>query len=84
MATLRKQLEQARTQAGHSFSLWKNVNQHIARIIDKGVLHKRSRAHIAAKLRDAAGPKKKDEPVCLINYRAATKSVEDSTDLVLI
>ena len=79
MFSIRKQHEQAFAIATKSHSLWKGVNLCIAKIL-KNTGH-RSRKNIAKKLYSCAGPKTKGEPVCLINFRAAAKAVEEGNDM---
>lgn len=57
--------------AAHSTMLWRCVNGHIARILKQHI----SRADMVRRLLNAAGPKKKGEPVCVGNYRTAARQL---------
>jgi len=71
--------------ACRSHMLWKCVNTSIHRVIEKAIKNHKSRQWVHDRLMRIAGPKEKNEPVSLGNYRSAAKQIfEGEGELVLI
>jgi len=81
--TLQDQQWYASHLAGRSHGLWRSVNMVIATVIARGIKHRHPRGRIADRLGRIAGPKTKNEPMCLINYREAARAVREADMMYL-
>jgi len=80
--TVKQQYAQTQTIVGRSYSLWRLANISIARILANP--HHRSRKQLADHLNKIAGPRKRNEPVSMINFRVAARIVRDGSKMILV
>lgn len=73
-------LAKAKEAHARSHMLWRHVNGVIVRVLSS----KRSRRWMIDRLRQIAGPKVKNEPVSLCNFRGAANQLERGEEICLL